>query len=284
MPGCTRCRRARAPGDPGEDAVVVACAGDYPAQSAHCGLRLRISTLAGTWSDAGENAVQRPGHPVQIHGAGQQARIAVLVAGPAAHEAAELVLRGPAPLSGLVLQVRSDLSSPSASMIRSTASVPSALISSSSRSRVHTKSRAPPSRRGRPGTDPGPPQRAPEVVLLGSVAEPGQPDVEPARTIPLQVVAEVRCAVHRDDGDAVGGEVTAAPLGQHLKRDPVAHPLDQKMHDDFGPALVAVVEMFDCCPPLRPASLARSGSLAKLPEPPRWLLAFVGHDIAPRGM
>jgi hypothetical protein len=33
--------------------------------------------------------------------------------------------------------------------------------------------------------------------------------------------------VHRDDGYAVGGEVTAAPLGQHLKREPVAHSLNQ---------------------------------------------------------
>jgi hypothetical protein len=33
--------------------------------------------------------------------------------------------------------------------------------------------------------------------------------------------------VHRDDGDAVGGEVTAAPPGQHVKREPVAQSLNQ---------------------------------------------------------
>ena len=55
-------------------------------------------------SDVGENAIQWPGHLVQIHGVGQQARIAVLVAGPAAHEAAELVLCGPVALGGLALQ------------------------------------------------------------------------------------------------------------------------------------------------------------------------------------
>jgi hypothetical protein len=36
--------------------------------------------------------------------------------------------------------------------------------------------------------------------------------------------------VHRDDRDAVGGKVTAAPAGEHLKREPVTHSLHQNDH------------------------------------------------------
>src|SRR5713226_5280123 len=119
----------------------------------------------------------------------------MLVAGPAAHEAAELVLRGPAPLGGLTLQgpqrpeLALRLDDP---FHRFGPERPDQLIlqvegAHEEAERLHRGA-------GRPGTDPGSPQRVPEVVFFGSVAEPGHVDVEPARTPPLQIVADARRA------------------------------------------------------------------------------------------
>src|ERR1022692_320805 len=179
-------------------------------------------------SDVGENAVQGPGYLVQIHGAGQQARVAVLIAGPAAHEAAELVMCSPAPLGGLALQgpqrpelaLRLDDSFHRAGPERPDQLVLQVEGAHEESERLHRGARC-------LGADPGSPQHAPEVVLLGSIAQTGQLDVKPARTIPLQIAPEVSRAAHRDDGDAVRGEVTAAPPGQHLKRDAVTQSLNQ---------------------------------------------------------
>jgi len=150
------------------------------------------------------------------------------VAGPAADETAELFRCRPASLGGLALQgpQRPELALRLDDLFHlAGAERPDQLIlkvdgAYEESERLH--------RGARPaGTDPGSPQRPPEVVLLRSVAQAGQLDVQPGRAIPLQVAPEVGRAVHRDDGDAAGGQVAVPPPGQHLKREPVAHPLDQ---------------------------------------------------------
>jgi hypothetical protein len=68
---------------------------------------------------------------------------------------------------------------------------------------------------------------APEAALLPLVAEAGQPEVAPTGPEPVEEAADVPGSPDRDDGDALGLEVAAAPLGQRLDRGPVAGPLDE---------------------------------------------------------
>ena len=75
------------------------------------------------------------------------------------------------------------------------------------------------------GSEPGPFQAAPEVALLGRVAEAGEPDVESLRPEVIQEPSYRLRAADRDDRDALGVEVPLVPLGKGLDRDLVADAL-----------------------------------------------------------
>ena len=69
---------------------------------------------------------------------------------------------------------------------------------------------------GEVGAEPGALETAPEVALLGRVAEPRQPDVEPLRAEPAQEPADRLRTADRHDGDALGTEIPASPLGERF--------------------------------------------------------------------
>ena len=67
----------------------------------------------------------------------------------------------------------------------------------------------------------------PDGRLLSGVVQARKPDVEPARPEPLEKPPDGLGAADGLDGDALGREVAAAPLGKRLERVSVALPLDE---------------------------------------------------------
>ena len=61
-------------------------------------------------------------------------------------------------------------------------------------------------------------ETAPEVTLLGGIAQAGQLDVRATRAEPIQEPADGLRTAHRNDGDALGGEIAATALGQRFER------------------------------------------------------------------
>ena len=82
---------------------------------------------------------------------------------------------------------------------------------------------------GEVGAEARPLETAPELALLGGVAQACQPEVEPGGAVPLQEAPDRLRAADRHDGDALGVEIPAAALGQRLERGLVADPFDE--HD-----------------------------------------------------
>ena len=87
--------------------------------------------------------------------------------------------------------------------------------------------------------EPGPFEGPAEVALLAGIAQPGELDVEAARAVALEVAPDAGGTAHRHDDDALGLEVTAATIGEHLERVAVADPLDE--HDGARRAFGRVV-------------------------------------------
>ena len=73
----------------------------------------------------------------------------------------------------------------------------------------------------------GPLETAPEVTLLGGIAEAGQFDVRATRAELIEEPPDRLGPAHRNDGDALGGKVAATALGQRLERQLVACPFDE---------------------------------------------------------
>src|SRR5512132_569489 len=70
-------------------------------------------------------------------------------------------------------------------------------------------------------------ERALEVALLTGVAESGEADVQPLRAEDVQEAADRVRTSDRDDGNALGVEVTAAALGERFQRELVAGAFDE---------------------------------------------------------
>ena len=71
----------------------------------------------------------------------------------------------------------------------------------------------------------GPLEDEPDVVRLARVAQAGEPDALGDEH--LEEAPDVPRASDRDDGDPLGREVAAAPGGERLDRELVAHALDE---------------------------------------------------------
>jgi hypothetical protein len=72
-----------------------------------------------------------------------------------------------------------------------------------------------------PRSEAGALETPPEVAFLPRVAQTGHPEAATGRTEGAQERPDVRRTAHRDEGDALGGQVPAAALG---KRDPATEP------------------------------------------------------------
>ena len=95
-------------------------------------------------------------------------------------------------------------------------------------------------------------EAAGDVTLLAGVVEPGQRDVEAARTVRLHKAPDRLRAADRNDFDPFCREVAAAAQRERLQRDPVALALDE---DDgigiLGHALVCISALDDRGWPVR---------------------------------
>jgi hypothetical protein len=108
---------------------------------------------------------------------------------------------------------RSECALAAASMTASTASTPSARMSSSSRSAEHFSSPVLTVRQAR-GRHPARPLPVPKLGLVGGVVELRERDAEPVRPVSRRECPRVGDAAHRDDVGALGGEIPSVALRQ----------------------------------------------------------------------
>jgi hypothetical protein len=178
----------------------------------------------------GQHAVQRSRHPAEIQRVDEQGRVSDLPSAAAAHEATQLLLRGPPMPRGLLLE-RAERS-------QVTLSVDHLFHSGGPKGAdqlvlqvCHADEETEAFHIGAAeiGTQAGPFQAAPEVTLLARIAEASQSDAMPLRAEPFEEASDVRRTSDGHDGDALGLEIPLTPLGQRLKRGLVAVPFDE--HD-----------------------------------------------------
>jgi hypothetical protein len=183
----------------------------------------------------GQQAVQRLGDAAEVEGVDQQPGVAVLAAAAGAQEAVQQPGQGPLPLGGLALEGPERPELPLAldqPLHGGGAEAADQLVLQVGLAHEEAE-------RGQLGpaeirAEAGPLQTAPEVDLLAGVAEAGQGQAQPSGTEPLQEPPDAPGPAHRDDDDALGGEVPAAAGGQGLEGDLVAGPLDQHDHAGVG--------------------------------------------------
>jgi hypothetical protein len=175
-----------------------------------------------------EHAVERPGHSGEIKRADEQARVETLSAGSGPQETAKLVLGAPSLLRRLLLKnaERSELTLSIDDLFhRGGAEGADQLVLQIGDAHVETERFH--LGAGQVGAEAGPLETTPKVALLGGVAQPRQPEVEPPRAEQIQEAADVRRTSHRHDGDAFSVERPTAAHSQSLKRHLVAHPFDE---------------------------------------------------------
>ena len=85
------------------------------------------------------------------------------------------------------------------------------------------------------GAEPGPLETASEVALLGRVAEPCEPDVQPLRAEPPQEPADRLRTADRHDGNALGTEIPASSLGECLHCRLIADSFHEHDRAHVGP-------------------------------------------------
>src|ERR1700674_3294671 len=77
------------------------------------------------------------------------------------------------------------------------------------------------------GTEAGALETALKVALFTGVAQTGQPEAQPMRTESFQEASNVRRAAHGHDGNASSLEMVTAAGGERVERKPVANPLNE---------------------------------------------------------
>jgi hypothetical protein len=182
----------------------------------------------------GEQTVQGLGHAREVQRVDEQPRVAVLAAAAGAEKATELVLGVPASLGGLALEGAERPELPLAldhPLDGGGAEGADQLVLQVGDAHVEPE-------RGHLGpvevrAEAGSLQAAPEVVLLPGVAETGQGEVQPAWTEQLQEPSDAPGAAHRDDADALGGEVPPAARRQGLEGHLVAGSFDEHDRPDI---------------------------------------------------
>src|SRR5918995_2409176 len=176
-------------------------------------------------SGVSENQVERPRDVVELERLDEVARVADLPPAAAAHEAPELVLdRAALPLR-LLLQrpERAEV----AVLLDDALHVVHAERADQLALQVGDAHGEPES--FEVGAEAGSLEGSTEVALLARVAETRQPDVESPWPIALDEPADRLSTADRQDGNALGVEVTTAALGERRDRLAVADPFDE--HD-----------------------------------------------------
>jgi hypothetical protein len=161
-----------------------------------------------------ENRVQRPRHLREIQRVDEQARVADLPAGAAAHEAPKLLVRGPTSPGRLLLKgaERTEVSLSFDDLFdgggaeRADQLVLEVCDADVEAESFHLGA-------GEVGTETGTLESTLEVALLSGVAEARQSNAQSLRTEQGQEPADRLRTPDRQHGDALGAELPAAPLG-----------------------------------------------------------------------
>ena len=174
--------------------------------------------------------IQRPRHQGEIQRLHEQARVADLSPAAAAHEAPELLLPGPSLPRRLLLESAegSKLALSSNDLLHGGgAKSADQLVFQVLDANVETQ----PFHVGavEAGAEAGPRETAPELALLGGVAEAGQSEVEPRRAEPIQEPSDRLRSSDRHNGDALSLEISTPALCERCERALVADAFDE--HD-----------------------------------------------------
>ena len=192
-----------------------------------------MSEAAGSvTADMREDEVEGPRHAGQVERLHEHPAVVDLAPAVGAQEAPELALDRDAALSRLPLEdaKRSQLALGGDDLLdgrdaeRADELVLEVLDAGVEAEALH-------GRPGEIGAEAGPFQAPLDGPLLARVVEARQPDVEPPRPEPLEEPADGLGAADGLDGDALGGEIAAAPGRERLERVPIALPFDE----DYGP-------------------------------------------------
>ena len=168
-----------------------------------------------------EHAVERPWHAGEIERADEHRRVLDLAPAAGAHEAPKLCLDAPGALRGLLLE------RPEASELPLGFDDPLDAGRSEAADQLVLEVGVADVEAGPPelGAEAGPLDGEPEVALVAGVAQAGEPDAlgdEQVKETP-----DVPGPPNRDDGDALSREVAAAPSGERLDGELIAHALDE---------------------------------------------------------
>jgi carbonic anhydrase len=177
-----------------------------------------------------QNAVERPRHLLGLERLDEQPGVADLTAAAAAHEASQLLLGGPALPGGLLLEraegselaLRGDDLLDGGGPERADQLVLEVGDADVEAEPLHL-------RPAELRAEAGPLEPAPELSLLGCVAEAGQPDRVSLRAVELEEPSDRLRASDRHHLDALAPEIEAASAGERFQRALVAGPFDE--HD-----------------------------------------------------
>ncbi len=175
-----------------------------------------------------QDPVERPRHPGEIQRLGQHASVVDLPAGAGTHEAPQLLVTGPVPLRGLLLEGTKRANLPlrlDHLLYHGDTERTDQLVLQVSD--AHEKAKPLQARPSQTRPQTSPVQAAPEIALLSLVAQPGQPDTEPLGPEHPQETPDIRRTPHRHDENALSVKITAAPRGERFERGLIAHPLDE---------------------------------------------------------
>jgi hypothetical protein len=175
-----------------------------------------------------EHALERPRHLVEVERVDEEARVPDLSPRAAPQETAKLFLGAPSPPRGLLLEgakgAEVALRVDDLLHGRGTEGADQlgfqVVDAHVEPERFHVGA-------SELGAEAGPLEPTPEVDLLCGVAEPGQPEVQPAGPEVVQGPADRLRTPDWDDGDALGVEIPAVPLRKRFHRPPVADPFHE---------------------------------------------------------
>jgi hypothetical protein len=175
-----------------------------------------------------KHQIERPRHSGEIECLHEQAGVSDLPAAAAAHETPKLLLGRPSLPRRLLLE--------GAKGSKVTLSVSDPFYGGGTESAdqlvlqvCDAGVETPPFQLVAPevGAEAGSLETPPDVVLLRSVVEARQRDVEPLRPEHTEDPAQGLRTSDRNDGDALGEEIPTAPFGERLERALVADPFDE---------------------------------------------------------
>ena len=167
--------------------------------------------------------VERSGHSCEIQRFDEQTRVADLAPAAAAHEAPKLLLRGPPSPRGLFLEraKRAEVALSLDDLLHGGGTEGADQLVLQVRD-AHVETERFHVGASEVGAEAASLETAPELVLLGSVTQAGDPEVQPLRAEQVQEAAYRLRTADRNNGDALAAKIPATARGERLERALVA--------------------------------------------------------------